>query len=85
MERRELFSSLFSSFKKDEKQIRCIDSNIEFFKYKAKEPNNYLEFKNLKVRQIDQTAKKIFTEEEENEATYHDDIIQKSKPSKWWI
>lgn len=32
-------------FKKDEKQIRCIDSNIEFFKYKAKEPNNYLEFK----------------------------------------
>lgn len=32
-------------FKKDEKQIRCIDSNVEFFKYKAKEPNNYLEFK----------------------------------------
>jgi NADH dehydrogenase len=27
--------------------------------------HNYLEFKNLKVRQIDQTAKKIFTEEEE--------------------
>ena len=45
MKRRELFSSLVSSFKKDEKQIRCIDSNIEFFKYKAKEPNNYLEFK----------------------------------------
>jgi hypothetical protein len=32
-------------FKKDEKQIRCIDSNVEFFKYKAKEPNNYLKFK----------------------------------------
>ena len=32
-------------FKKDEKQIRCIDSDIEFFKYKAKEPNSYLEFK----------------------------------------
>jgi hypothetical protein len=30
---------------KDEKQIRCIDSNVEFFKYKAKEPNNYLKFK----------------------------------------
>lgn len=29
--------------------------------------------------------KYLFTEEQDNEATYHDDIIQKSKPSKWWI
>lgn len=29
--------------------------------------------------------KYLFTEEQDNEVAYHDDIIQKSKPSKYWI
>lgn len=29
--------------------------------------------------------KYLFKEEQDNEDTYHDDIIQKSKPSKCWI
>lgn len=29
--------------------------------------------------------KYLFTEEQDNEVAYHDDIIQKSKPSKCWI
>lgn len=40
---------------------------------------------NTKTAVFSMDIKYLFTEEQDNEATYHDDIIQKSKPSKWWI
>ena len=40
---------------------------------------------NSEIFNNEMDIKYLFTEEHDNEATYHDDIIQKSKPSKWWI
>lgn len=40
---------------------------------------------NSEIFNNEMDIKYLFTEEQDNEATYHDDIIQKSKPSKWWI
>lgn len=40
---------------------------------------------NSEIFNNEMDIKYLFTDEQNDKATYHDDIIQKSKLSKWWI
>lgn len=40
---------------------------------------------NSKIFNNEMDIKYLFSEKQDNEIIYHDDIIQKSKPSKCWI
>lgn len=40
---------------------------------------------NSEIFNNEMDIKYLFTEAQDNKATYNDNVIQKSEPSKWWI